>query len=392
MPSPVRERPGLLIRDPHRFSDVTLIVPTALVEALRYFDGQLTELDLRQHLVRLIGSLDVGDVLQGLKDSLSKAGFLHDEEFARLRDERIRAFVEAPHRAPAHAGSAYPDEPARLKETFDGYFRGAQPPESSGDLIGIAAPHVSPEGGWESYRDAYCALTPEYGNRVFVILGTSHQGEPEKFGLTKKNFVTPYGEARTESALVDWLAARAPGAVNMDDYCHSTEHSIEFQVAFLQHVYGPDVRIVPVLCGSYAHSIYGGGMPEDDENVKRFLGSLAELNARENGSLFWILGVDMAHMGRRYGDRFPAVVDRGEMEIVGRRDRGRIDSIVSGDSASFWDQVKENRDDLKWCGSSPFYTFLRAVPGARGEVRRYQQWNIDEASVVSFGAIAFRQV
>ena len=99
----------------------------------------------------------------------------------------------------------------------------------------------------------------------------------------------------------------------------------------------------------------------------------------------------MAHMGRRYGDPFSAVADRGEMEAVGRRDGGRIDSIVAGDCASFWDQVRDNHDDLKWCGSSPFYTFLRAVPGARGEVRRYKQWNIDEGSVVSFGAIAFRQ-
>jgi len=30
-----------------------------------------------------------------------------------------------------------------------------------------------------------------------------------------------------------------------------------------------------------------------------------------------------------------------------------------------------------------------AVPGAQGTLRRYQQWNIDEQSVVSFGAISF---
>ena len=51
--------------------------------------------------------------------------------------------------------------------------------------------------------------------------------------------------------------------------------------------------------------------------------------------------------------------------------------------------MKENRDDLKWCGSSPFYTFLKAVPAARGELMRYEQWNIDEKSVVSFAGMAF---
>jgi hypothetical protein len=29
------------------------------------------------------------------------------------------------------------------------------------------------------------------------------------------------------------------------------------------------------------------------------------------------------------------------------------------------------------------------VPGAQGTLRNYQQWNIDEQSVVSFGALAF---
>jgi hypothetical protein len=35
------------------------------------------------------------------------------------------------------------------------------------------------------------------------------------------------------------------------------------------------------------------------------------------------------------------------------------------------------------------YTFLQAVPGARGRLRHYQQWNIDEHSVVSFAGMEF---
>jgi hypothetical protein len=54
--------------------------------------------------------------------------------------------------------------------------------------------------------------------------------------------------------------------------------------------------------------------------------------------------------------------------------------------------VREKRDDLKWCGSAPFYTFLRAVPQARGELLRYEQWNIDERSVVSFAGLSFSKV
>src|SRR5258708_38077853 len=113
----------------------------------------------------------------------------------------------------------------------------------------------------------------------------------------------------------------------MEDSCHSIEHSIEFQVLFLQYCCGPDIRILPILCGSYARSIYKGGAPEDDENVRRFLGSLGDLGAREGDRLFWVLGIDMAHMGRRYGDRFAAFADEGDMRQVAQRNRWRIDPV-----------------------------------------------------------------
>jgi hypothetical protein len=177
----------------------------------------------------------------------------------------------------------------------------------------------------------------------------------------------------------------------MEDYCHAVEHSIEFQVLFLQHLYGPQIRILPILCGPYVRSLYLGGKPEQDDNVRRFLSVLGELAAREAGRLFWVLGIDMAHMGRRYGDPFDARADQGAMLEITARDRGRIDRVAAGDAEGFWNLVQEQRDDLKWCGSSPLYTFLKAVPQARGHLLRYEQWNIDEQSVVSFAGMAFAQ-
>jgi AmmeMemoRadiSam system protein B len=254
-------------------------------------------------------------------------------------------------------------------------------------LIGIAAPHVSPAGGWQSYRAAYQCLTPDLKDRTFVVLGTSHYGEPDQFGLTRKPFETPFGRTRIDDVLVSELALQP--AVLMEDYCHAIEHSIEFQVVFLQSIYGPGVRILPILCGSFGRSIYQGGVPEDNDSVNRFLGSLGEIATREKERLFWILGVDMAHIGVRYGDDFVAHADRDEMAAVRERDERRIERVNASDARGFWDLVKENRDDLKWCGSSPIYTFLKAVPQAHGSLRRYEQWNIDEQSVVSFAGIAF---
>jgi AmmeMemoRadiSam system protein B len=388
MPSPVEDRPGLLIRDSFRYSDSVLIIPPPLVECLHCFDGRQTQLDLRSVLVRITGDLQVGAIEDQLIDVLTRSGFLEDENFQTLKEQRHREFAEATIRTPSHAGSGYPDNPEDLQTQMREWMDGAAAPAAQ--LRGIAAPHVSPAGGYESYRAAFRLLGPEYKDRTFVILGTSHYGAPEKFGLTRKAYVTPWGSSRTDTSLVDELIRQAPDAITTEDYCHAVEHSIEFQVVFLQSIFGADVRILPILCGSYAHSIYRGGKPEANDNVARFLGTLGEIAAREGDRLLWVLGIDMAHMGRRYGDGFAALANEREMLAVDARDRQRMERMAAGDAAGFWELVQENHDDLKWCGSSPVYTFLKVVPGARGTVERYEQWNIDPQSVVSFAGMSFR--
>jgi MEMO1 family protein len=384
MLSPVADRPGLLIRDCFQYSDATLIIPPVLIPGLLLFDGMRTNLDLQAELTRL-GGPEIGGAANHLIEALSQAGFLEDETYSTLKQGRLLAFAESPVRQAVHAGSAYPPEVGPLRELMQRYLDGAASTRKG--IMGIAAPHVSPQGGWQSYRAAYQELTPDLRDRTFVVLGTSHYGQPDKFGLTRKPFVTPFGTTGIDQALVAELAPQ-PAAL-VEDYCHAIEHSIEFQVVFLQAIYGADVRILPLLCGSFGRSMHAGGFPEDDEHVERFLGALGEIAEREKERLFWVLGVDMAHMGTRYGDKFAAHADRDEMTRVKERDMLRIERVNASDARGFWDLVKENQDDLKWCGASPLYTFLKAVPQARGTLHRYQQWNIDEKSVVTFAGISF---
>jgi AmmeMemoRadiSam system protein B len=385
MHSPVADRPGLLIRDRFRYSDATLIIPPLLIPGLLLFDGTRTTLDLQTALARSLGSPEIGSAAGHLIEALSQAGFLEDETYGQLKQGRLLAFTESPVRRAAHAGSSYPAEIGPLREVMQQYLEGAASTQQG--IVGIAAPHVSPQGGWQTYRAAYKELTPDLRDRTFVILGTSHHGQPGKFGLTHKPFETPFGRTRIDQALVAELEAQ-PAAL-VEDYCQAIEHSIEFQVVFLQAIYGADVRILPLLCGSFGRSMHAGGFPEDDESVKRFLDALGGIAEREKERLFWVLGVDMAHVGMRFGDNFAAHAGRDEMTLVRERDMLRIERVNASDAHGFWDLVKENQDDLKWCGSSPIYAFMKAVPQARGTLHRYQQWNIDERSVVSFAGISF---
>jgi MEMO1 family protein len=391
MPSPVPESPGLLVRDPFRYADGILILPPPLVPCLLLFDGHHDESDLREVLARITGGAEVDPLLEHMVGTLSGGGFLEDGVFEGLRDRRHSAFAQEPSRAAVHAGSAYPSDPEELRRILARYLDEAPRPQAAGkgQLVGIAVPHVSPEGGWRSYGAGYAALSPAHRDRTFVVLGTSHYGEPERFGVTRKPFRTPLGETRTDDDLVRRVTEAAGDAACVEDYCHAVEHSIEFQVVFLQHLYGPAVRVVPILCGPFLRAMRAGGRPEDDAGVGRVLDALRTIADLDGERLLWVAGVDMAHVGRRYGDGFDARADEGALAEVAAEDRSRCARLAAGDAPGFWAAVRKGRDPLRWCGASPLYTLLQAARPTGGTLLHYEQWNIDPRSVVSCGALAF---
>lgn len=403
MPSPLPEHPGLLIRDPLRYTDATVVVPPQLVPLLVFFDGQRTVTDVQTHLTRRSGGkLVMSDVVRKLAEALEQGGFLDTERFRELRAQREGSFRAAPERAAAHAGTAYPLERPALEGRLatwldDGAAAGPQAaggPGGGGRLVGIAAPHVSPHGGVASYAAAYRELGPTHAERTVVVLGTSHYGPAERFGLTRKPFATPLGSVQVDTEIVDELARRAPDAVVEEDYCHAVEHSIEFQVVFLQQVLGSGFRVVPILVGAFADSLGHGRPPESIESTRRFFDALADVTARRGDELLWVLGIDLAHIGRRYGDAAPAIVGQGRMVEVAERDRQRLARAEALETAGFFELVHPGADSLRWCGYSPLYTFLAVMraarPRLRGRLLRYDQWNIDAQSVVSFAAMSFR--
>lgn len=387
LPSPDASRPGLVLRDPYQYSSATLLIPPFLVGGLQHFDGERSLRDLRADFASLAGATQANAIADRLYHALDQAGFLENATYEEMKTRREQDFARAPVRAAAFAGAAYPKDRDHLDKLLSLRIGSASGKDNT---IGIAAPHASPDGGWATYRAAYRSLPREgMDDCTFVILGTSHYGAPERFGLTRKPFVTPLGETRTNVPLADELQRAAPGAVGMEDYCHSIEHSIELQIIFLQYLYGPAVQILPILCGPFANSIWKGGLPEDHEGVLRFFDALANIAAREGRKLFWILGVDMAHLGARYGDPAPALANCDGMLEVKHRDHQRIEQLTAGDHRSYWNLIQQKNDDLKWCGSAPFYTFLKAVPQAKGTLLNYHQWQIDPQSVVSFAALRF---
>lgn len=391
-PSPVPERPGLVLRDPFRYSDEVLIIPPLLAAGLSLFDGESSVLDVQAYLTKLVGQFVPSDIIESMTEVMQRNGFLETEELERLRVKKHTEFAAAPSRLPAHSGSGYPDQMADLRKQLDEYLKNSLSP-SADPIIGLAAPHVSPFGGWQSYAAAYGRLSGVGKNhaaeKTVVVLGTSHYGQPERFGLTRKPFVTPLGTIQPDLEMIDSLTRTAGASILQEDYCHSMEHSIEFQCVFLQQMLGADFKILPILCGPFAKALYYGEPPENDDDVLRFFDALGELAELHRSKLFWVLGIDLAHIGRRYGDNLTAIADEGEMLEVKEEDQERLQHVCDGNSEEFFELVKPDEDRLKWCGFSPLYTFMNVMPETRGKLLRYDQWNIDEQSVVSFAAMEF---
>jgi hypothetical protein len=382
----------VLIHDPLRYTEKIMLIPPPWTIGLRYLDGEHTELDMQEALTRATGELVFSDAVRGFVGALQQQGFLETEEFYRLREQKHLEFQGETERLPVHAGQAYPANAAEVRSTFQEYFDGVGESASlSSGALGVAAPHVSPAGGRNCYALTYRGLAalPALAERTFVLLGTSHYGAPEKFGLTRKSFVSPLGSLQVDLELEEWLEQHGGEAVSKEDYCHTAEHSIEFQCLFLQYALGSNLKILPILCGPFEESLQTGHPPEANALVARFLEALEELAQAHATRLFWVLGVDLAHIGRRYGDDFTAIADRGQMAVVAEQDRARLDSLCAGDLGKFFELVRQNQDDLKWCGYPALYTFMKAVPSARGRVLRYEQWNIDPQSVVSFASLEF---
>ena len=154
MLSPVTDRPGLLIRDRFRYSDATLIIPPLLIPGLLLFDGMRTDLDLQAELTRSVGSPEIGNAAEHLIEALSQAGFLEDETYARLKQARLLAFTESPVRAGGSCGVRISKgNRAAARRDAAAIWRERLRPRQG--VMGIAAPHISPQGGWQSYRAAY---------------------------------------------------------------------------------------------------------------------------------------------------------------------------------------------------------------------------------------------
>ncbi len=385
-------RPAVLLRDPEQISSHLLVVGAPVVPLLSMLDGRNTVADLQAAVFRGTGELVAREQFEALIARLDEAYFLQNERFEKFRQGLVEEFRRSPVRPAFHAGRGYPGDPAELAEWLGGFYAdpaGAGLPAGSpkGEIRGLIAPHIDLRVGGPVYTHPYRALAESPPPDLFVILGIGHNGLPDLFSFTGKDFQTPFGLAVTDRGVFAGVREAFGDSLFGEDLSHRTEHTIEFQLVFLQQLYrGVELKILPVLTSfSYLDLEH----PDRRNLVERFVEGLSEVLVASGRRVCIIASVDLAHIGPRYGDTLVPGPELVQETLA--RDRKVLEAVADGSAEGFAEEIRRERDARRVCGFSAIYTLLRLLPGARGRLLALDAGRVDDAgSFVTYAGMTLQ--
>ena len=391
---PVRQggKEFVLVRDHLGLSPEGTALGVPLYRFMTLLDGRRTIRDLQTVFMQEQGGVLVGsDEISGLLHNLDTAYLLDSEAFRSAKSQIVSDFANKRIRPASHSGKSYPDRPAELRVRLQeimaessASFDGASVP--SGKVRALVAPHIDLNVGHNSYAQAYGMLRNTRPTRV-VVLGTGHQLQEDLFSLTDKDFETPLGIVKNDGEAFTCLRRAGEGMVAPDDFIHRSEHSLEFQLIFLQYVLKErDFTLIPVLCGSLQNlAVYN--RRAFLERARSFLETLEQILKDPGHDTLLVAGVDFSHTGHKFGHERTART----MEDQSREhDRHLLKHLSGMDAENFWKESERVGDRYHVCGFSALACLLEVLPKCQGTVLDYEVWHeAPTQSAVSFASVVF---
>lgn len=387
------------LRDPAGLAEDIVVVSGEALFILQFFDGRHSLAEIRAEFLKALGAPLPERKLHELIAALEQAHFLESESFQNYKRAQERHMLAQPVRPAVHAGASYPAEPEALRQRLDSFYRaGAGLPALQKAVNGVAAvkglvaPHIDLRVGGACYTYAYHALAGSALADVYVILGTGHGGLYNCYSCLRQDFATPLGTVRHDVAFIAELARRHAYDLFSEPLPHRTEHTIEFQTVFLQHLCGgrKDFTIVPILC-SYAYPMLTDEhFARERKIIAAFAAALRETAAACEAAgrrVCLIASVDFSHVGPRYGEEQSP--DASFLQRVNEADFQLIDAITAIDAGAFVETTARLRDRYRVCGFAPIHTLLAATSAKKGKLLKYEQGRVDDnQSVVSYASLA----
>ncbi len=368
---------SILLRDPLGYTEGIFMLPAFLAPILSMMNGSNTLRDIQVAASRLLGRLVMFEEVVSLVASLDENFMLETQRFKELRQKLEKEFLKSPVRPPSHADKAYPADPEKLKAFLQNILD-----QNKSEYIDqtiprvIIAPHIDLTSGGKAFSAAYQAAKFPKNARI-IVLGTGHFLE-STLSVLSKDFETPLGIAKADHEFIKALEKIAGIEIRGHEWGHRIEHSIEFQLVFLQYLLENNFYLVPVLCGGLEI------ISDNDKAIlERFINAMREL-LDEN--TYFVAGVDFCHLGIRYGDLAPA--GEREKEIAISYDRKLLDRIMSLDPQGFYDLIMNIENRYRVCGFGPLYVLLRILKGQKlsGKILYQEAVDFGPGSIVSVAA------
>jgi MEMO1 family protein len=256
-------------------------------------------------------------------------------------------------RMPAVAGQFYeatgPALTAQLEECYEERRGPGQLPRVNPDgprrLLGLVSPHAGYMYSGPIAAHGYAALAADGVPDAFVVIGPNHgRGSWVSAIQTEGAWLTPLGEAAIDEALAADLAAALPGLTD-NAQAFRGEHSLEVQLPFLQHLYGGEVKFVPLMM-----------LDQEPEAAEAVGAALGQVLAGRNVVI--IASTDMTHQEPRQ------VATEQDRLLTARMEALDPQGLLS----------ERARRDITMCGYGPTAALLiaaRALGATRAETFRY---------------------
>jgi len=267
-------------------------------------------------------------------------------------------------RPPAVAGRFYPNDPARLRAEIDSLVfldtKGKKIPARA-----CIVPHAGYMYSGSVAGEVYGRI--DIPKRV-ILLGPRHYPHGAPLAINSGDaWRTPLGMVTVDHLLAEKIVRAFP-ELQEDDVAHSSEHSLEVQLPFLQQLV-PSLSFVPIVIG-----------PAHWSTLERLGFALATVIAKESEPILLIASSDMNHY---------------ESDAVTRvKDSKAIKQILALDSRKLFDTVRE--EQISMCGYAAAVAVIFAAKelGAIGaELIRYAtsgEVNGDMQEVVGYAGIVIR--
>jgi len=266
-------------------------------------------------------------------------------------------------RLPAVAGRFYPSDPKDLIAVVREYSQ----PDSMRQPTPVKACLVPHAGYMYSGHVAGAVFARVVLPAKIIVLGVRHypRGEPAAI-LSDGAWRTPLGDAPIDAALGEELRRACP-LLREDEVAHSSEHSLEVQIPFLQ-VLAPGFTFVPMALGTVRFE----SLVNIGEAIARVI-----RNSKEN--VFLLTTSDLNH----YEDD----------ATTRAKDRKAIDRLLALDPQGLYDTCRN--EEISMCGLGPavaMLTALRVLGLEKPELVKYAtsaDVSGDRSQVVGYAGMIF---